>query len=181
MIILGIDQGIASCGYAIVKKEGDNYERIKSGVIKTTTNKTMGGRLQYIMDFIGELIEEHSPEQICCEKLFFNPSSGGRNKSAGMMYTNMSTTLLHLLSNEFNIEMESFVPGTVKKQVTGNGRATKETVIDAIDLLFKHNCKTEHEADALSIAVTGIRKRNELQEKAQKKTIREAKNKDKLK
>jgi len=161
-IALGIDQGIANCGFAVVREGGgeEDYEVLISGTIKTLAKDGIPKRVKKIYDIITGLITEYNVELIGCEKLFFNPKqAGGRNKSASILYTNMATGLLNLCAGELEKPIFEYVPGTIKKQITGSGRATKEEVeealYDLISTLIKF--KTEHESDAVGIAITALR------------------------
>ena len=71
----------------------------------------------------------------------------------------MSTGIIYLLSSMYGIEIKDFPPTTVKKQLTGNGRADKEEIIKVVeDLMTKQGLKvkTNHESDAIAIAITAI-------------------------
>ena len=55
--------------------------------------------------------------------------------------------------------MNDFPPTTIKKQLTGNGRADKEEIIKVVeDLMTKQGLKvkTNHESDAIAIGITTI-------------------------
>lgn len=170
VISLGIDQGIASCGYAVVEiSECGSVNILKSGTLKTAAKLGMPTRIEKIYDCITSMVDDYDISIMGCERLFFNPiqknASGGkgRNKSASIMYTNMITGVLYLLAQQKNLPIKDFTPGTVKKAVTGNGRATKEEVISRVNEISGNlkPIKTEHESDAIAIAITAIRHLNE--------------------
>lgn len=159
---LGIDQGIANCGYSLVSiDENDEIKVLCSGTIKTYAKYTEGRRLQIIVEKLSEVIEGQSVDIIGVERLFFNPvmKVGKRNKSASMMQTNMVSGAIHLFSEIKNIKIKEFVPGTVKKLITGSGKGTKEDidrcVKEALGTGFKP--KSEHESDATAIAITAAK------------------------
>lgn len=156
MIILGIDQGLANIGYAIISTE-PNLELLEHGIIKTKPDPVFGRRLLLIESKLLEVIEKYKPDLICTEALFCNKAqSSGRNKSAAIVQTNMATAVIFMLGAEKNIPIRQFVPISVKKQVTGSGKATKEEVEDAIKQHFKDVIiKKDHESDAIAIALTG--------------------------
>lgn len=163
LIGLGIDQGIASCGYAIVKCEDNctNFEILKSGTIKTPADHHMGKRLLKVQSFIELLLNEYNPNVMGCETFFFNPKmASGRNKSASIMYTNMATGLLQVCSFNAGVPLYDYPPTTVKKMITGNGRATKKEVINAVAQISRRKFKSseDHEADAIAIGITTLRK-----------------------
>lgn len=184
--VIGIDQGIANCGYCVMEKT-NTYEKILTmGTIKTTSEWSMGKRLNYIKEKISSLTNIYKPIVIGCEKLFFNPPqssdnvAGFRNKSASIIYTNMSTAMIILCAYYSDIDYEEIPPPTIKKQITGYGRATKEQIEEVISeqfdeflfdellivkkedsLIFYEEIRQkrdEHTFDAVSIALTVARK-----------------------
>lgn len=166
IIGLGIDQGIANCGYSVVEMRSDGEITVlKSGTIETNSSLPLPKRMTLLYSLITDLVETHRPVIIGCEKLFFNPkqkgqSDGkkGRNKSAAIVYTNMATGLLCLIAGQNQIELQEFVPGTVKKYVAGSGKAQKEDIEEAIKHLLKGEGKTlSHETDAIAIAITAVK------------------------
>jgi len=103
IISIGIDQGIANCGYGCVEVEIDDLslaivslKTLEYGVIVTKSDTPMSLRATNIVAKITSLVNDHNPQAMGCEKLFFSqPRQGGRNKSASMLYTNMATGLLY--------------------------------------------------------------------------------------
>ena len=162
IVVMGVDQGIANCGYGIIKmkfKGNDfKFKVIDYGLIITDSDKSMGNRALEITNKIDELIKTNKPVIIGCEKLFFSQvRKSGRNKSASILYTNMATGLLQYLSGKNAVPLVDFVPGTVKKNVTGYGRATKEEMIKSIEDKVDDDTieiSNEHIADAIAIAIT---------------------------
>lgn len=163
-VVIGIDQGLASCGYGVLRFKVDksgvvSFDRVLDfGVIKTTAKKSTPERLVYIRDRIQTLIKDNKAIGIACEKLFFTPPKpGNRNKSSSIITTNMVSGIIQLLAGENNLIFQEFVPSTVKKTITGNGKATKDDMISTIPKILnigEGKIKIEHEADALSIGYT---------------------------
>lgn len=157
IVVCGIDQGIASCGYGVIERIDDDLCLLAKGTIKTSSKKELGVRLMEIKETLGQLLSTYGVQFIGCEKLFFSSYvTLGRNKSASIIYTNMATGILHLLAGERGIPIREFVPSQVKKAITGNGRASKEAILQSVKLLLKDDSlifKTEHESDAVAIAI----------------------------
>lgn len=164
IIGIGIDQGIANCGFSVIQLIGNELLVLKSGTIETDSKLSLPQRISLIYSLLTELANTYNPKIIGCEKLFFNPrqrvpSDGkkGRNKSASIVMTNMVTGVVHLIAGQKQIMLRDFVPGTVKKYVAGNGRATKENVIAAVKYLLQREDVKEHEADATAIGITAVK------------------------
>lgn len=166
IIALGIDQGYANLGYAIVKYNihTNKYSVLLSGTVKTNSKDEIQDRLFVIYKKIQSLLDSYEVDLMGCERLFVNSdreASGNkrRNKSVSIVRTNMSTGVIYLLSSQYNVKMNDFPPTTVKKQLTGNGRADKEDIIQVVeDLMTKQGLKvkTNHESDAIAIGITTI-------------------------
>ena len=163
---LGIDQGYANLGYAIVKYNvhTNTYKILKIGTIQTNSKYEIQFRIYTIYKELNKLIKKFNIDLISCERLFYNNSisSSGtktRNKSASIVKTNMVTGVIFLLSAMHNLKLRDFPPTTIKKQLTGSGKADKEEIIKVVDdLCLKQNIKlkTNHESDAIAIAMTAI-------------------------
>ena len=166
IIALGIDQGYANLGHALVKYNihTNKYNVLSYGTITTNSKDEIQDRLLVIFNKLKDIIIKNNIDMMSCERLFVNgdrQASGNkrRNKSVSIVRTNMSTGIIYLLSSMYGIEIKDFPPTTVKKQLTGNGRADKEEIIKVVeDLMTKQGLKvkTNHESDAIAIAITAI-------------------------
>lgn len=170
-IVLGIDQGLASCGIGVLQ-----FKETKAGKIsidkvllyktlKTTNKKDLSERLLYLNNEIQKVIDEYKPNFIGCEHLFYtNNKKGQRRKSSSILPTNMVTGIIYLLTGINNLKISTFVPSNIKKTITDNGKASKEEMIESISLLLniEKEILDEHMADALCISYTmGINKNKE--------------------
>lgn len=161
---LGVDQGIANCGYGIVVLgDDDSIIVLESGTLITKADKDLPERLDYIFTELEKLAIKYPINIIGCEKLFFNPNGNKenkkRNKSASIVYTNMASALVFLLGAKVDTVVKDFVPGTIKKYITGNGNASKDEVKEGIKLYLDKsmNVKTEHQSDGIAIAITSAK------------------------
>lgn len=168
MILIGIDQGIANFGFAVLdidetssKIDENSVKILGSGLIKTHSKDPLGRRLITIRTKMESLIKEYQPSMLGCEKLFYNAPTGGRNKSLAMMHVNMATGMLHILSVENGMMIGEYPPTTVKKMITGNGRASKEEISQSIEKYLTKQVKSEHEVDAVAIGITAFLKQRE--------------------
>ncbi|WCK56957.1 crossover junction endodeoxyribonuclease RuvC (plasmid) [Aneurinibacillus sp. Ricciae_BoGa-3] len=171
---IGVDQGIANCGFAVVElTPEDELKILISGTIKTYPKYELSSRIQKIYETINQLSKDYNVSILGCERLFFSPkqksdtNAGGRNKSASIVYTNMATGILHLIAAQNQIVFKDFVPGTVKKYVAGNGKATKDEVKEAVEklVIMEKEIDTEHEADSIGIGITSVKYKRDLETK----------------
>lgn len=173
VISLGIDQGIANVGYGLTTINDDGEEIIlHSGVFKTTTKHIEQERIRLIYQFINNLVDSYNVKVIGLEKLFFNPAKTGdgvrKNKSADMLRTQLVSGVIYLIAGQHGLPIADYTPGTVKKFVAGHGRASKEEVIAKVKVIAERcgfTLKNEHQADAIGISLTALRKYLEEQQK----------------
>lgn len=173
VISLGIDQGIANVGYGLTTINDDGEEIIlHSGVFKTTTKHIEQERIRLIYQFINDLVDSYNVKVIGLEKLFFNPAKTGdgvrKNKSADMLRTQLVSGVIYLIAGQHGLPIADYTPGTVKKCVAGHGRASKDEVILKVKVIAERcgfTLKNEHQADAIGISLTALRKCLEEQQK----------------
>lgn len=149
MIILGIDPGIAILGYGIISYEGNRFEAIHYGAIKTPSNMETAQRLKTIYDELDALIKNYQPEAVVIEELFFNTNA----KTALLVGQARGVAVLAAANN--NKEIFEYTPLQVKQGVVGYGRAEKIQVQQMIKILLNLQKipKPDDVADALAVAV----------------------------
>lgn len=172
IVSLGVDQGYANLGYSVVEYDIITEEIYvkKFGTITTSSKEELNKRFLKIYNLIKEVILETSEiSLIGCEKLFHNKPMNikdksnpfaTRNKSASIMKANMVTGILFLISAQTNHYIKEFAPTSVKKYITGNGRAKKDELETALkEIIDKQGIKikTDHESDSIGIAITVIK------------------------
>ena len=157
MLILGIDPGTATTGYGIVetKIKGDT-KVINWGLIETDKNGFKEKRLEFIYKETLNLIKNISPDLFVMEKIFFATNA----KTA--IAVGQAQGVMLLAASKMNIKVVEYAPGTIKKVITGNGRAKKKEIQIAIRKILGNKVKSkahkkthfDNAADALAIALT---------------------------
>ena len=84
--ILGIDPGIANTGWAVVDED---YEVVRSGVIRTYSRWSTHRRIQVIHDAILQVVESLEPVGVVCEGFTFR---GGGRKEVGQFIRSAVST-----------------------------------------------------------------------------------------
>ena len=152
MIILGIDPGLATTGYGVikkVKKKGRKMFRcLGYGLIQTKPSFTHPERLKKIHREMGKIIKRYQPEVLAIENVYFF-----KNLKTALPVSQAKGVIL-LSAATKNIPVYEFTPLQVKLVVTGYGRAEKRQVQEAIKNKFglKALPKPDDVADALAIA-----------------------------
>lgn len=160
MIILGIDPGTATTGYGLLKSKnkGRTFELLKFGWIKTPKEMVKGKRLNLIYQEITALCQNHQPEILSIERLFF-----ATNVKTAMAVSEASG-VIHLAATKKKVPVVEYTPMQIKKEVTGSGKADKEQMKKEVRKLLKFrspNHKKTHfddVCDALAVAICHARK-----------------------
>ena len=72
MIVIGIDPGLATVGFGVIRTEKNNITPVSYGVIRTSAEKQSPQRLLEIYTGVNELFVKYLPSAVAVEKLFFN-------------------------------------------------------------------------------------------------------------
>lgn len=151
MRILGIDPGIARCGWGMIERI-KNYElRIKNyGCIETKNGLAIEKRLKIVYEQITKIIKEQKPDVLAIEELFFNTNA----KTAFVVGQARGVVLLACAIA--NIPVAIYTPLQVKVAVTGYGKAEKLQVGKMVKTLLKLKeiPKPDDVSDALAVALT---------------------------
>ncbi len=156
MLILGIDPGTATTGYGLVRLNGKGNEVIEWGLIETDKNRTTEGRLEIIYKETSKLLKKFTPDVFVIEKIFFATNA----KTA--IAVGQAQGVMLLAASFGKLPVVGYAPGTIKKVITGDGRAKKKDVQKAVRKILGNQVKSEaHKkthfdncADALAIALT---------------------------
>jgi crossover junction endodeoxyribonuclease RuvC len=146
-VILGIDPGLASTGYAVVEPAGGRLRPVAWGVIRTAPADPHPQRLLAIYTRVTELIETHAVEAAAIESWFVHPVSKaamGMAESRGAV----QVALAHA-----GITIVEYSPNTIKQAVTGSGRADKAQVRTMVERLSGVDPGSDHAGDALAAAI----------------------------
>jgi len=146
MKILGIDPGTIKCGYAIIQTK-PKLTLIDAGFIKIT-EKELQHQLSELIEGI-DLIYNDSIDEVAIEDIFFayNP------KTVLKLAQFRGALSLRIIQKHGNFS--EYTPLQVKKSVTGNGKATKESVAFMVKriLNIKGVIKPLDITDAMAIAI----------------------------
>ena len=152
MIVLGVDPGLASTGYGVVERRGSRLLARDGGVIETAAGLAQELRLAEIHAAVEGLLEEHRPQAVALEQLYF-----GQNVRTAFA-VGQARGVAMLAAGQRGVECFSYTPQQVKGAVCGNGRAPKEQVgrMVAVLLSLAEEPRPDHAADALAVAVCHV-------------------------
>jgi len=149
MVVLGIDPGTANTGYGVVARTGGRLVALDGGVIETRAGTDPAARLAVIHERVGALLDEHAPESMAVEDLYF----GTNARSA--FAVGQARGVVMLAAGQRGIPCSSYTPQQVKGAVCGSGRADKGQVQRMVQTLLSlaELPTPDHAADALAVAI----------------------------
>ena len=155
MLILGIDPGTATTGYGLIDASKNKIEALSFGLIETDKDGDFGKRLIKINSELHSIIKKLKPDVIAMERLFF------ANNAKTAMNVGRAIGVIVFTAAKNKIEIFEYAPGTIKKQIAGNGRAEKKDIQKSLRIVFgakirsKNHRKThfDNSADALAVAL----------------------------
>lgn len=151
-IICGIDPGLRATGYGVLRidDDEDSLHVLDAGVIRCSTSIPLALRLGELAAGLDEVLDEHRVEMMAVEQVY---SHYHRPRTAIMMAHARGVALLGAARR--NLEVFNLPATTIKKHLTGNGRATKEQMQKAVTtrLGLAALPQPPDVADALAIAM----------------------------
>ncbi len=152
-LALGIDPGIATTGYGIVRLLDDGgMQAVTFGVLITPPDMPVHRRLLMLHGELKELFSSHQPDTCAVEKLFFQ-----RNVSTAIA-VGEARGIVMLAIAEAGLEVAEYTPNEVKQAVAGYGSAQKRQVQEMVRTLLglPDIPRPDDAADALAIAITHL-------------------------
>ena len=158
MIILGIDPGVATIGFGVVRAERQKNTLLRYGVITTPPGIPLSRRLIQISDDMEELIHTFHPDEMAVEELFFS-----KNITTGIAVAHGRGVIL-LAAEKLGVPIFEYTPMQVKQAVAGYGGADKRQVMLMTQRLLnmKEVPRPDDAADALAIAICHARSATSL-------------------
>ncbi len=150
MIILGIDPGLNTSGYGLIRIDRSRIHFIAAGTISTAKALDFSEKLVILFKTCGEIIDDHKPDVCAIEETFsnVNPRTSlklGHARGALILAAKMKGCPIH-----------EYPATIVKKSLTGTGSASKEQVKYMVQKLLNLQELTGKMdiSDALAVAVT---------------------------
>jgi len=151
MTVLGIDPGIARCGWGVVEKNTSaSIKTIDFGCVVTLSTTDEATRLSQLYSEILNLLKKYKPDVVAVEKLFFAANA----KTA--LTVGQARGAILVAAGTAGVSVASFTPLEVKQAITGYGRADKVQMQRMVTktLGLSKTPQPDDTADALAVAIT---------------------------
>jgi len=152
VLVLGIDPGTAITGYGLVREDDEGLTLVGCGVITTPSDQPLFQRLQAIYHGLAAIIDQHRPDQVAVEELFFS-----RNVRTALSVGQARGVVL-LAAAEAGLPLHEYKPLEVKQAIAGYGGADKRQVQEMVRMLLQLEQVPEPDdaADAVAVAVCHV-------------------------
>ncbi len=149
MKILGIDPGYAIIGWGVLNYERGRFAPLDFGAVTTAAGTPFVERLQQIYTDLSRILEQHRPDAMAIEKLYFQ-----NNQKTAIEVAEARGVIL-LAAQNAGVPIYEYTPLQVKSAVTGFGQAQKPQVMEMTRRLLRLQQvpKPDDTADALAIAI----------------------------
>lgn len=148
MIILGLDPGLGTTGWGVIRATGNRLTHIANGQIKTDAKLPLPKRLVAIDAALGAVIAAHSPLVAAVEEVFVNDNPQSTLKLAH------ARGVALLCAARAGLDVGEYAPRLVKKAITGVGNASKDQLRFMVERLLPGVTITGPDAaDALGVAI----------------------------
>lgn len=149
LIILGLDPGLGTTGWGVIRAEGNRLSHVANGRIMTDVKAELGARLVALDAALASLLADHRPDGVAVEEVFVN-----RNPRSTLKLGQARGVVL-LAAAKAGARVGEYAPSLVKKAVVGTGAADKAQVHAMVARLLPGVAIAGPDAaDALAVAVT---------------------------
>ena len=146
--MLGLDPGSLKTGWCVVEGSGRRQQVIEAGLWRLPARQPFAARLGELNTRTLEIVERFLPHAAAVESPFHGVSS-----RSALQLAQARGALLAALGSR-GIDVFEYAPATVKKAVTGDGRADKDQVRSMVGRLLGYDTQEVGDdlSDALAVA-----------------------------
>jgi crossover junction endodeoxyribonuclease RuvC len=156
VLILGVDPGTATTGYALVDENAEGEVLLdRCGVLETRAGEPMPERLRSIHAGLSALIRDAAPAAMAIEELFFS-----RNVTTALSVGQARGVAL-LAAAQAGLPVYEYKPAEVKQAVVGYGAASKAQMQEMVRMLLglAEAPHPDDAADAVAVAICHLHSR----------------------
>jgi crossover junction endodeoxyribonuclease RuvC len=148
MLILGLDPGLGTTGWGVIRAEGNRLSHCANGRLKTDSAAPLPRRLAHLDAMLAALIVDHAPDSAAVEEVFVNANPQSTLKlgqARGVVICAAART---------GLDVGEYAARLVKKAVVGVGNADKRQVHAMVARLLPGTVLDGPDAaDALAVAI----------------------------
>jgi crossover junction endodeoxyribonuclease RuvC len=147
--ILGLDPGLGTTGWGVIRADGNRLAHIANGQISTDPSAPLPQRLSALAEQLEAVLAEHRPDGAAVEEVFVNANPQSTLKLG------QARGVLIMVGARAGLEVGEYAARLVKKAVVGTGNAEKAQVHAMVSRLLPGvKIAGPDAADALAVAIT---------------------------
>lgn len=155
--VLGVDASLRSTGVGVLDAAGSRMTAVHYGTIKNPPGRPLSACLVRLQDEIAKLIEEHHPEVVAIEGVFY-----AKNVKTMLILSHARGAIIAQCARA-GLPVYEYEPRRVKMAVAGYGGAQKEQIQKMVKTLLGLREEPQNDAaDALALAITHLHNRTTL-------------------
>jgi crossover junction endodeoxyribonuclease RuvC len=148
-IILGLDPGLGTTGWGVIRSEGNRLSHIANGQIKTDAKMPLASRLLQLDLALSDVLKEYQPDAVAVEEVFVNMNPQSTLKLG------QARGVVLLGASRGGAVVAEYATRLVKKAIVGVGNAEKAQIQAMLAILLPGvNLSGPDAADALAVAIT---------------------------
>jgi crossover junction endodeoxyribonuclease RuvC len=126
MIVLGIDPGSITTGYAFIEMGSAKPNVLEYGTLHAPASHALEDRLLHIVSELERLLDKYHPVSLGMEGVFF-----AKNARSALVLGHIRGAIL-VACRKRGLSYSEYSPRVVKQAITGDGGASKEQVANMI-------------------------------------------------
>ena len=148
MLILGLDPGLGTTGWGLVRAEGNRLSHVANGRLRTDSATPLPRRLAHLDAMLTALIVDHAPAAAAIEEVYVNVNPQSTLKLG------QARGVVVCAAARAGLEVGEYAARLVKKAVVGVGGAEKAQVHAMVARLLPGVAIDGPDAaDALAVAI----------------------------
>lgn len=148
--VLGIDPGLQNTGWAIIDHiKHDIFSVTEYGSIKTSAQTDINDRLLFIFKEVSSIVARFSPNSAAIENTYVNS-----NFNTSLLLSQARAAAI-IGATSAGVKIVPYPATTVKKTISGNGKADKAQISKMLQLLLPNFTGTldKDATDAIALAL----------------------------
>ena len=148
MIILGLDPGLGTTGWGVIRADGNRLSHVANGQIRTDPGMALPRRLTALYAALVDVIATERPDGAAVEEVL------GNSNAQSTLKLGQARGVVLLAAAAAGLHIGEYHPSTVKKAVVGTGGAEKRQIQAMMAVLLPGaKLAGADAADALAVAI----------------------------
>ncbi len=155
MLILGIDPGLNTTGWALLSAGGPRRVLLETGTLQANTKRPWFERIDEQSTAILELLSHKAPGAVACENYVYQ---GPRSHNPNALWLARLVGRTESMVRMRGVELVVLDKSACNRALGLTGRVSAARIRQTIEAMFRKSPETDHECDAVLAAVGGAQR-----------------------